>query len=402
MKNTNTEARAPAHHISTARGDALATATGGASANGRMRVAFVDLYAGYDARRGDIDVAMQEVIESSDFILGQAVTDFERDFASYCEVEHAVGVDSGLSALELTLRSHDVGPGDEVITAANTFIATVAAIEIVGARPVLVDMLPDSYTMDPERVRAAITPATKAVIPVHLYGQCADMAAIGQLAVEHGLYVFEDACQAHGASYRGQRAGSLGSAAAFSFYPSKNLGAFGDGGMVVTNDADVATRLRQLRNLGTSRKYHHDARGFNRRLDTLHAAVLKVKLRHLDEDNAARAAIAAQYTDGLHDLPITTPTIAADRDHVFHLYVIETEDRAGIEAHLRDAGIATGIHYPIPVHLQPPYRALGQGKGSFPVTERAARRILSLPMYPGMPMNAVSHTVESLLALYGR
>jgi len=171
MKNTNTEARAPAHHISTARGDALATATGGASANGRMRVAFVDLYAGYDARRGDIDVAMQEVIESSDFILGQAVTDFERDFASYCEVEHAVGVDSGLSALELTLRSHDVGPGDEVITAANTFIATVAAIEIVGARPVLVDMLPDSYTMDPERVRAAITPATKAVIPVHLYGQ---------------------------------------------------------------------------------------------------------------------------------------------------------------------------------------------------------------------------------------
>ena len=361
-----------------------------------LSVPFVDVRSAYESVKGDIDTAIRRVIERSDFILGAAVEEFEAAFASYCGVGHAVGVDSGFSALELILRAYEVGPGHEVVTAANTFVATVAAIEAAGARPVLVDVLPDTYTLDPDRLRAAITPATRAVVPVHLYGQPAEMDAITAIAADHRLWVFEDACQAHGARYRGRRAGSLGHAAAFSFYPSKNLGAFGDGGMVVTDDAATAVRLRALRNLGSSAKYHHDTKGFNRRLDTLQAAVLSAKFTRLDDDNASRRWAADRYADLLAGLPVATPTTAADREHVFHLYVVQVAERTALQHHLHRAGVATGIHYPIPVHFQPAYRSLGDGPGSFPVTERAAARILSLPMYPDIPLAALAHTAGAL------
>lgn len=369
-------------------------------ASGIVDVPFVDLRAGYESLKVQIDTAIAGVLARTDFILGQAVESFEAAFARYCGVGHAVGVDSGFSALELVLRAHDVGSGDEVITAANTFVATVAAIDAVGARPVLVDVSPDDYNMDPECLRAAITPATRAVVPVHLYGQPASMEAISTIAAEHGLEVFEDACQAHGGTWQGRRTGSLGDAAAFSFYPSKNLGAFGDGGMVVTDDAEVATRLRKLRNLGTARKHHHEVKGFNRRLDTLQAAVLRVKLECLDADNVARRHVAGCYRDLLAGLPVTTPTVNEGAEHVFHLYVVEVDDRPVLQAHLQAAGIATGIHYPVPVHLQPAYRSLGRGPGSFEVTERAAARILSLPIYPQMPLESVQHVVRSVAAFY--
>jgi len=363
-------------------------------------VPFVDLQASYLALKDEIDGAMRRVLTRSDFVLGAAVGEFEETFAAYCGVRHAVGVDSGFSALELSLRAYGIGPGDEVITAANTFIATVGAIHAVGARPVLVDVLPDTYVIDPEQVAKALTQATRAVLPVHLYGQPADMDTLVSIAAEHGLVVIEDACQAHGARYRDRRAGALGDAAAFSFYPSKNLGAFGDGGMVVTDDAEVASTLRKLRNLGTSAKYHHEIKGFNRRLDTLQAAVLQVKLCRLDADNASRRRTAALYADLLAGVPVTTPVARGDVEHVFHLFVVEVDDREPLRQHLQTSGVATGIHYPVPIHLQTAYRSLGFRPGSFPVTEASAERILSLPMYPDMPLTAVAHTAASVRAFY--
>ena len=365
-----------------------------------VAVPFVDVHASYTSLKDEIDAAMGAVLARSDFVLGAAVAEFEAAFAAYSGAAHGIGVDSGFSALELLLRSHGIGPGDEVITAANTFVATVGAIHAVGARPVLVDVLPDTYTLDPERVAAAVTPATRALLPVHLYGQPADMDPLRRIARRHGLAVFEDACQAHGARYHGRRAGGIGDAAAFSFYPSKNLGAFGDGGMVVTDDDAVAATLRKLRNLGTSAKYHHDIVGFNRRLDTLHAAVLHAKLQRLDADNASRRRTAACYDALLADLPVSTPATAPGVEHVFHLYVIEVDDRSALQRHLRASGVETGIHYPVPIHLQPAYRSLGDGPGTFPVTERGAARILSLPLYPDMPPEAVAHTAASVRAFF--
>ena len=365
-----------------------------------VAVPFVDLQASYLALKDEIDAAMRHVLARTDFVMGAAVGEFEESFAVYCGVRHAVGVDSGFSALELTLRAYGIGEGDEVITAANTFIATAGAIHAVGARPVLVDVTPDTYTIDPDRVMAAVTPATRALMPVHLYGHPADMDALNTIAAEHGLVVIEDACQAHGARYRDRQTGCLGDAAAFSFYPSKNLGAFGDGGMIVTDDAEVASKLRKLRNLGTSAKYHHEIKGFNRRLDTLHAAVLQAKLRHLDTDNASRRRTAELYTDLLADVPVVTPSARPDVEHVFHLYVVEVDDRRRLQDHLRAAGVATGIHYPIPIHLQTAYCSLGYRPGTFPVTERSAQHILSLPMYPDMPLTAIAHTAASVRAFY--
>jgi dTDP-4-amino-4,6-dideoxygalactose transaminase len=315
-------------------------------------------------------------------------------------VEFAVGVDSGFSALELILRAYGIGPGDEVITAANTFIATVGAIDITGARPVLVDIDPTTFNLDPELVVGAITPATRAVIAVHLYGHPADMDSLRRIAEENDLVLIEDACQAHGARYRGTRTGGLGHAAAFSFYPSKNLGAFGDGGMVTTNDARTAERVRLLRNLGASKKYHHTVKGFNRRLDTLQAAVLQAKLAHLDERNESRRETARLYAERLGDLPVDLPKRASNVDHVFHLFVIEVVDRTDLQDHLAEFGVATGIHYPIPVHLQPPYCDLAFGPGSYPVTEGTAERILSLPMYPGMAVEAITHTTDAIRSFY--
>ncbi len=368
----------------------------------KAHVPFVDVVADYRWAEPEIDAAVRGVLERGDFILGEAVRRFEEEFASYCGVGHAVGVDSGFSALELIIRGLGIGPGDEVITVANTFIATAAAIEAAGARPVLVDMDPATYNIDPNRIEDAVTPNTRAVIAVHLYGRPADMDAINQVAGRYGLFVIEDACQAHGATVGDRRAGSLGTAAAFSFYPSKNLGAFGDGGVVVTNDPDLAERVRLLRNLGSAEKYHHSVRGFNRRLDTLQAAVLSVKLGGLDEANDSRRNAARLYASLLADLPIVVPPVDGGHDSVFHLYVIETGEREALMGYLRDEGISTGIHYPIPIHLQEGYRSLGYGPGDFPHTEEAAQRVMSLPMFGRISPAAVIRSAQAVQRFFER
>jgi dTDP-4-amino-4,6-dideoxygalactose transaminase len=329
--------------------------------------------------------AMAEVLAATAFIGGAAVARFEREFAAYCEAAHCVGVANGTDSLELSLRALGIGPGDEVITVPNTFIATAAAITAVGATPVFVDVDPDTYQMDVSLLPAALTPRTRAIMPVHLYGHPADLDPIMALAAEHDLYVIEDAAQAHGARYKGRRVGGIGHVGSFSFYPGKNLGAYGDGGAVVTNSAELAARIRQLADHGRTDKYSHAVVGRNSRLDGLQAAVLGVKLRHLDGWNAARRRIAAELGERLAGLPVATPVVATDVEPVFHLYVIRTEDREALQRSLDEAGIASGIHYPIPLHLQPAYADLAHAEnlwpGSFPVAEEHASRILSLPIY---------------------
>ncbi len=364
-------------------------------------VAFVDLAAENRVLERQLTAAIAGVVERGDFVLGSAVTRFEQEFAAFCEVEHAVGVDSGFSALELLIRAYGIGPGDEVITAANTFMATVGAIQLAGATPVLVDADPLTLNLDPRRVEAVITPRTRGMIPVHLYGQPAEMDPLRVIADRHRLVVIEDACQAHGARYKGRRAGSLGDAAAFSFYPAKNLGAFGDGGMAVTNDAEVADRLRLLRNLGSRVKYHHEVTGFNHRLDSLHAAVLSVKLPHLDSNNQLRRQAAATYFDLLQDLPIELPPVVGDTETVYHLFVIRTDRRRELIEHLSEQRIGVGIHYPIPPHLQPAFPGLGD-RGDFPVTETQADRILSLPMHPGLSFADVAWVSQAITEFFER
>ncbi len=359
-------------------------------------VSFVDLASDYAAHAPELDHALRDVLHRCDFILGEATALFEEEFAAYCGVAYAIGTDSGFSALELILRAFGIGPGDEVITAANTFYSTVRPIEVVGATPVLVDADPVFRNIDPALIEAAITPATRAILPVHLYGHPADMAAIQDIARDYGLYVFEDACQAHGSRHRGARVGALGDAAAFSFYPSKNLGAFGDAGIVVTDRPDVAQRLRRLRNLGSARKHHHEEEGFNRRLDTIQAAVLRVKLRHLDEANSARRRVARWYRETLEPLDVEVPSVAPWAVPVHHLYVVETDSRDELAAHLDELGVATGIHYPVPIHLTPAFSSLGYSAGDFPVAERLAERILSLPMHPHLIPADVVHVAESV------
>ncbi len=344
----------------------------------------------------EINAAISTVISESDFILGKQVEQFEEAFAQACQVRYAIGVDSGTSALELALRAYEIGPGDEVITAANTFIATTLAISYTGAKPVLVDVDPRTMNMDPAQLEDAITDRTKAVIPVHLYGQAADLDPILEIARRHRLVVLEDACQAHGATYKGKRVGSIGDVAAFSFYPAKNLGAYGDGGAVVTNDERIAKSLRMLRNYGQSKKYVHDLRGYNRRLDTLQAAVLNAKLKYMDQWNAARREHARRYQALLAGTGVVTPVAAGYGDPVWHLYVIRTEDRDGLREHLTERGIATGIHYPIPIHLQQAYADLGYGPGSFPVTEQACKQILSLPMYAELTTDQIEYVSEAI------
>jgi len=368
------------------------------------QVPFVDLAAQYTVIADEIDAAISKVLHGTDFILGRDVGLFEEEFAAFCQAEYAVGVDSGTSALELALRAYDIGPGDEVITVANTFIATAFAISDAGATPVLVDVDPQTYTMDVSLLERAITARTKAVIPVHLYGHPADMDPILEIAQRHGLIVIEDACQTHGARYKGKRVGSLGHAAAFSFYPAKNLGAYGDGGMVVTDDERVAESLCMLRNYGQCEKYHHALRGYNHRLDTLQAAVLRAKLRHLEAWNAARRQHAQLYGELLAHSPVVLPAEADYAESVYYLYVIRVEacpelsrrNRDGLRAYLHDQGVATGIHYPIPIHLQPAYRDLGYEKGSFPVTEECAGQVLSLPMYAELTPDSIKYVTEAI------
>jgi dTDP-4-amino-4,6-dideoxygalactose transaminase len=361
-----------------------------------MAVPFVDLKAQYRPIANEINTAISTVLSDSDFILGEQVEQFEQEFARASGVRYAIGVDSGTSALELALRACHIGPGDEVITAANTFIATALAISYTGAKPVLVDVDPLTYNMDSQCLEEAITERTKAVIPVHLYGQAADLDPILELARSRHLVVIEDACQAHGATYKGKRVGSMGDAAAFSFYPAKNLGAFGDGGAVVTNDERIAQAVRMLRNYGQSKKYIHDLRGYNRRLDTLQAAVLLAKLKYLDQWNAARREHAQMYRQQLAGTQVITPVAADYGDPVWHLYVIRAQDRDGLRKHLTERGISTGIHYPVPIHLQQAYADLGYGPGSFPVTERASDQVLSLPMYAELTPEQIASVAEAI------
>jgi dTDP-4-amino-4,6-dideoxygalactose transaminase len=356
-----------------------------------LRVPFVDIALQDAALADELRAAIDTVTSRADFILGDEVAGFEAEFADYCGVAYAVGTDSGLSAITLGLLSLGVSSGDEVITAAHTFAATAFAITHTGATPVVVDINPANYTIDPLAVEQAITPRTKAIIPVHMYGHPADLDSLLEIARLHGLAVVEDASQAHGARYRSRPVGSWGDASAFSLYPSKNLGAYGDAGILVTNQADVADRARILRNYGQRRKNDNVVVGYNHRLDTLQAAVLRVKLRHLDHWNDRRRARAQLYNELLADTEAICPSVSLDVEHVWHLYVIEIEHRDTLRRFLDSHGIVTGVHYPRPIHLLPAYSGLGLRAGSLPISEAAAGRVLSLPMYPHLEPSAIEH-----------
>jgi dTDP-4-amino-4,6-dideoxygalactose transaminase len=364
----------------------------------RTLIPLLDLSAQYASLKPEIDDAIARVLGSMDFILGRELELFEEEFAAFCGARCCVGVDSGLSALELSLRVLGIGPGDEVITPANTFIATALAISNLGARPVLVDVLPETSNIDPAAVCAAITSRTRAIVPVHLYGRPAAMDALQSIASRFGLALVEDACQAHGARYKGQRVGSFGDAAAFSFYPGKNLGAYGDGGAIVTNDPALAARLRLLRNYGQERKYLHVEKGLNRRLDTLQAAILRVKLRYLDQWNAQRRDHAQQFRQLLRSSCLALPWAMETEECVWHLYVVRTPERDALRAHLDHWGVQTGLHYPTPIHLQPAYRDAGYRRGDFPISERLAEEGLSLPMYPELTPQSMERIADAILS----
>lgn len=362
-----------------------------------MMVPFVDLKAQYETIAPEVDTAIRRVVTDADFILGLDVELLEQEFAQFSGADYAVGVDSGTSALELALRAHGIGEGDEVITVSHTFIATVSAISSTGARPVLVDIDQDTYNIDPARIESAITPRTRAIVPVHLYGQPADMDSILAIARKHNLVVIEDACQAHGAIYKGKRTGSIGDSGCFSFYPGKNLGAYGDAGMVVTSERQVAERLKLLRNYGQPQKYLHTTMGYNRRLDTLQAAVLRVKLPHLDEWNSARRRAARLYGELLKDVDaITMPYTAEESSHVYHLFVVRHPRRDDLLNYLRERGVSASLHYPTPVHLQQCYADLKLGPGSLPVTESLAARVISLPMFAEITDEQIEYVCEQV------
>jgi dTDP-4-amino-4,6-dideoxygalactose transaminase len=368
-----------------------------------MNVPFANLPEQYLAIEKDLQHSWSEIIANGSFILGAHVTAFETAFAEYCEVKHAIGVGSGTDALTLALRALGIGPGDEVITVANSFIATAEAIVHAGAVPMFVDMDPETFNIDVNQIAAALTRRTKAIIPVHLYGQPAPMAAILEIAKQRGLFVIEDAAQAHGACYRGRKVGSLGHAACFSFYPGKNLGAYGDAGAVVTNDDDVALAVRKLRDHGGTSKYQHDVLGCNSRLDALQAAVLSAKLKHLDRWNLARQHRAASYNHLLADVPaVSTPKTAADSSHVFHLYVVQIEgdNRDALQHFLLQRGIQTLIHYPQPITATAPFAEL-RGAAT-PHAADAARKILSLPLYPELRMPQLEYVSESITVYMNR
>jgi len=360
-----------------------------------MNIPLIDLSVQHSQIKPELDAMLDRVIADNAFIHGSYVAQFERQFADYLDVRHVIGVANGTDALHLTLRACGIGPGDEVITAANTFIATTEAITAAGASIVLADIDPRTYLIDPQQIERLITPRTKAIIPVHLYGQPADMQTIMEIADHRHLLVIEDACQAHGARAGGRRVGTIGTAGCFSFYPGKNLGALGDAGAIVTNDDDLADRIRLLTNHGSRIKYHHEIEGWNSRLDTIQAGALSIKLSHLDRWNAERATIATLYASHLRNSGVVTP-VAAAGDHVWHLYVIETPKRAALMRALHARGVGAAIHYPIPLHLQPAYSHLGYTRGAFPHAEQAADRILSLPMYPGLTAPQIAQVATAI------
>ena len=352
-------------------------------------IEFLNLNASQNEIRPQLDEAFARVVGSSQFILGDEVTAFESEFARYCGTRHCIGVANGLDALFLSLKAMGVGPGDEVIVPSNTYIATWLAVSYAGARPVPVEPDERTYNIDPRLIEAAITPATRAILPVHLYGQPADMAPISALAKKHGLKVLEDAAQAHGARYQGRRVGNLGDASAFSFYPGKNLGALGDGGAVTTNDDALADRLRVLRNYGSRTKYHNEVQGFNSRLDELQAAMLRAKLPLLDDWNARRGQLVAGYFKALEGAPVIVPHVLEGVDPVWHLFVIRHQQRDALQRSLAQSGIGTVIHYPIAPHLQPAYAELDLKRGALPISELIHDEVISLPLWPQMPSSAV-------------
>jgi len=359
-------------------------------------IAFLDLKAPYLELKEELDQAIARVVSSGWFIGGAEVDQFETEYASYCGVAHSIGLANGLDALHLALRAMDVGPGDEVIVPSNTYIATWLAVSQCGATPVAVEPDERTYNINPTLIEAAITPRTKVILPVHLYGQPADMDPILAIAHKHGLRVLEDGAQAHGARYKGQRLGSHGDAVAWSFYPGKNLGAMGDGGAVTTNDAQLADRIRVLRNYGSRVKYVNEVQGYNSRLDPLQAAILRVKLAKLDEWNARRSAIATRYQQGLAGCGLTLPHVPEWADPVWHLYVVQHPERDALQRALTDAGVGTLIHYPIPPHLQQAYAEAAWARGDFPLAERMADQVLSLPMGPAMDMAAVEGALQAV------
>jgi len=366
-----------------------------------MPVPFLDLKAQYLPLQGEIQDAIAAVIDQTAFAGGPFVAKFEAQFAEFCRCRQAIGVGNGTDALWLSLVALGVGPGDEVITVPNTFIATAEAITYCGATPVFVDIDETTHTLDPAKIEAAITEKTRAIIPVHLFGQCADMDQIIPVAREHNLAVIEDACQAHGATYKGRTAGTMGDAGCFSFYPGKNLGAYGEAGAVITDDDNLAGKMRMLRDHGQAKKYYHAMVGWNMRMDGIQGAILSVKLRHLTEWNELRRAHAADYTRLLSTVDeVITPCTAPDNTHIYHIYAIRVKQRDQLMAFLADRGISCNIHYPVPIHLQDAYRSLNMGPGSFPVAEKCASEYLSLPMYPELNSAQINEVAGAIRDFY--
>lgn len=362
-------------------------------------IPLVDLRAQYEPLKDEIHAAWDEILAGMRLFLGPNVQAFEKAFASYCGVADAIGVSDGTTALHLALRACGIGAGDEVITVSHTFIATAEAILLAGARPVFVDIDPVTYTMDVTQIEAQITERTRAILPVHLYGQCADMDPILEIARRHGLVVIEDACQAHGATYKGRKAGSMGTVAAFSFYFSKNLGAFGEGGMVTTNDLALAHKIRMMRDHGSEKRYYHEMLGWNGRIDEMQAAVLRIKLPYLDGWNEKRRLTAAFYNQALANNGILTSVERSGNRHIYHMYVIRCSRRDALREHLNQQNIGTGIHYPVPIHLQNSFAEFGCRRGSLPVTEQIVDEILSLPMYPELTQEQAERVVNAVLQL---
>jgi dTDP-4-amino-4,6-dideoxygalactose transaminase len=364
-----------------------------------MKVPFLDLRIQHAPIEGEVLAAVSQVIQASAFAGGSFVKEFEEDFAAYCQTEFAVGVGSGTEALWLSLLALGVGPGDEVITVPSTFMATAEAISFCGAKPVFVDIDECYYTMDPGLLERAITPRTRAIIPVHLFGQMADMDPIMEIANRHHLSVIEDACQAHGAEYKGRKAGSVGHAGCFSFYPGKNLGALGEAGAVVTNLRPLAAKIQTLRDHGQEKKYYHSDIGWNARMDGIQGAVLRLKLKRLESGNEARRSCAQDYRQLLGDIEdLVVPQEAEYARHVYHVYAVRVPGRDQVIGALADQGISCGIHYPVPIHLQKAYRGLGLGRGSFPVAERCAEEFLSLPMFPGLTSEQIEMVAQEIKA----
>lgn len=362
-------------------------------------IPFVDLKAQYASIKDEIGPAIQGILDTCQFTLGNEVAAFEKEFATYSQAEFGIGVNTGTSALHLSLLAAGIGAGDEVITVPFTFVATVAAIHYAGAKTVFVDIDPKTFTMDPAKIESAITPKTKAIIPVHLYGQTADMDPILAIAKKHNLIVIEDACQAHGAEYKGRRAGSMGDFGCFSFYPGKNLGAYGEGGLVTTNNAEYNRTLRMLRDWGAEKKYQHVLKGYNYRLEGIQGAVLRVKLRHLEQWTEARRAAATRYDQAFAGGKVVAPAAMPHGRHVYHIYAIRTKSRQQWQDALQAQGIQTGIHYPIPVHLLPAYTDLGYRAGEFPHSEAAANEVLSLPMFPELTAQQTETVAKAVKAL---